>query len=143
LALAKKLGIDGINPAACDAMAEFNKITDGCGFDVVFEASGSRAGILMTTDACRIRGTIVPMSLAGVPVEFVLGKVSFKELSVIGSRVYTFEHFKEGVKQLEKIASQMDLRPLVSDIIPLDEAQKAIDMMRSGKNKGKILIRCK
>jgi len=142
LALAESLGIKVINPAKCDANKEFAALTDGNGFDVVYEASGSRAGILMTTDVCKIRGTIVPLSLAGVPVEFVLGKVSFKELSVIGSRVYTFEHFKAGVKMLEEIASRIDLRPLISDIIPLADAKDAIDMMKSGKNKGKILIKC-
>ena len=142
LALAESLGIKVINPAKCDANKEFADFTDGNGFDVVYEASGSRAGILMTTDVCKIRGTIVPLSLAGVPVEFVLGKVSFKELSVIGSRVYTFEHFKAGVKMLEEIASRIDLRPLISDIIPLADAKDAIDMMKSGKNKGKILIKC-
>ena len=142
LALAKTLGIDGINPATCDAMAEFAKITNGNGFDVVFEASGSRAGVLMTTDVCKIRGTIVPLSLSGAPLEFMLGKVSFKEMSVIGKRVYTFEHFQKGVKQLECIAKQIDLRPLISDILPLSDAQKAIDMMKSGQNKGKILIQC-
>lgn len=142
LNLAKQLGIDGVNPINCDVNKEFEKITNGTGFDVVFEASGSRAGILTTTDACRIRGTIVPMSLSGLPVEFVLGKVSFKELSVVGTRVYTFEHFKEGVELLKKLSLEMNLKPLISDIIPLDRANEAIDMMKSGKNKGKILIDC-
>lgn len=142
LTLAEKLGIKGINPAECDAAEEFAKLTDGNGFDVVYEASGSRAGILMTTDACKIRGTIVPLSLSGAPVEFVLGKVSFKEMSVVGSRVYTFEHFKAGVQMLADIASRVDLTPLVSDILPLAEAQRAIDMMKNGTNNGKILIKC-
>lgn len=142
LALAAKLGIEGVNPAKCDAPAAFAAFTDNVGFDVVFEASGSRAGILTTTDACRIRGTIVPLSLSGAPVEFALGKVSFKEMSVIGSRVYTFEHFRGGVEMLADIARERDLRPLISDVLPLCEAQSAIDMMKSGKNNGKILIKC-
>lgn len=142
LALAATLGIEGVNPAKCDVNAAFTEFAGVDGFDVVFEASGSRAGILTTTDACKIRGTIVPMSLAVTPVAFALGKVSFKEMSVIGSRVYTFEHFKGGVKMLADIAAARDIRPLVSDILPLSEAQIAIDMMKSGKNNGKILIKC-
>lgn len=142
LALAEKLGIKGINPAKCDIYAKISEITNGVGFDEVIEASGSKPGILMTTEACRIRGTIVPMALSGAPVEFILGKVSFKEQSVIGSRVYTAEHFREGVKMLAKIASEKAINPLVSDILPLEKAQTAIDMMKTGKNNGKILIDC-
>ncbi len=140
--LANKLGINTINPTECDINAKIAELTNGNGFDVVYEASGSKPGILMTTDACKIRGRIVPLSLAGTPVDFVLGKVSFKEMSVIGSRVYTFEHFKAGVDILAKIAAKKNIRPLISDIVPLEEAQKAIDMMRGGINNGKILVRC-
>ena len=86
-----------MNPAKGELDAYVRDHTDGNGFDVVYEASGSRAGILTCTDVCKIRGTIVPMSLSGAPVEFVLGKVSFKEMSVVGSRVYPFDHFKKGV----------------------------------------------
>lgn len=142
LALAQKLGINIINPAESDFSKEVNKLTDGVGFDVVIEASGSKAGILSTTDACKIRGTIVPMSLAGTPVEFILGKVSFKELSVIGSRVYSMEHFEKGVQMLAEIAKEKDITPLISDKISLNDAQIAIDMMKTGKNNGKILIKC-
>ncbi|MBO5218772.1 MAG: alcohol dehydrogenase catalytic domain-containing protein [Clostridia bacterium] len=143
LALAEKLGIKTINPTECDINAKIAELTNGNGFDVVYEASGSKPGILLSTDACKIRGTIVPLSLAGVPVEFCLGKVSFKEMSVIGSRVYPFDHFVAGVNMLAEIAAEKDIRPLISDILPLADAQKAIDMMKGGINCGKILIDCK
>ena len=42
---------------------------------------------------------------------------------------------------LAEIAAARDLRPLVSDILPLGEAQRAIDRMMHGENNGKILIR--
>ncbi len=141
LALAESLGIEGLHPADGDSLKEILRITDGEGFDCVYEASASRGGMLMSTDACRIRGTIVPLSLAGVPTDFCVGKVSFKEMRLVGSRVYTMEHFRGGVKMLADLAAQMDLNPLISDILPLDEAQKAIDMMRNGENRGKILIK--
>ncbi len=140
--LAAELGIATINPMGCDIQAELGKLTDGNGFDVVYEASGSKAGILMSTEVCKIRGTIVPLALSGVPVEFILGRVSLKELSVIGSRVYTAEHFREGLALLTTISAKRNLDKLVSDILPLNKANTAIDMMRTGKNSGKILIDC-
>jgi len=141
LALAESLGIEPLRPSDGDALAEILRVSDGNGFDVVYEASASRGGILMSTQAARIHGTIVPLSLAGTPTEFGVGSVSFKELRLIGSRVYTMEHFRLGVAMLAEIAAARDLRPLVSDILPLGEAQRAIDMMMHGENNGKILIR--
>ena len=109
--------------------------------EAVFQTLGMY-DILMTTEVCRIGGVIVPMALAGNPVEFILGRVSFKEQTVVGSRVYTHEHFSEGVKLLADISKKLELDPLVSDILPLYEANRAIEMMRNGTNAGKILIDC-
>lgn len=142
LDLAKVLGFETINPREVDVMSDINEITDGNGFDVVYEVSGSKAGILLTTSACKIRGTIVPLSLSGLPVEFELGKVSFKEMRVIGTRVYPYMDFVNGVKLLERMSDEYDLNMLISDILPLQEAQKAIDSMISGANVSKILIKC-
>lgn len=139
--LAQGLGIRCLDPVSQDLAAVTAELT-GEGFDVVCEASGSRPGILAATDVCRVRGTIVPMSLSGEPAAFCLGKVSFKELSVVGSRVYTPEHFRLGVRMLSEIDRQINLRSLVSDILPLEEARQAIQMMLDGSNAGKILIRC-
>ena len=140
-ALARSLGIDCLEIGK-NQLDECLRVTDGCGFDAVIEASGSKAGILLTTDACKIGGTIVPMSLSGAPIEFVLGKVSFKEQTVVGSRVYTFAHFVEGVEMLDTIAAKQNIENLVSDILPLSEANRAIEMMKRGENAAKILIDC-
>lgn len=140
--LAKNMGFETVNPIEEDVSERFAELVGVNGFDVVFETSGSKAGILLTTTACKIHGTIVPLSLSGMPVEFCLGTVSFKEQRVIGSRVYPYLDFVNGVRLLEKLSKTEDLSKLVSDILPLDEARKAIDYMISGKNTGKILLKC-
>ena len=139
-ATAAALGFPTHDPT-CGDEPGLLEATGGVGFDVVFEASGSKAGILSTTRLCKIHGVIVPLALAGAPVEFILGQVSFKEITVVGSRVYPFQHFKRGVEMLEKLyMSGTELNPLVSDTLPLCDAQKAVDMMISGKNACKILL---
>lgn len=141
-ALAERMGFETIDPAKEDALARVFELIGENGADVVFETSGSRPGILLTTSACKIHGTIVPLGLGGAPVEFCLGTVSFKEQRVVGSRVYPYLDFVGGVRLLERLAKSTDLSPLVSDILPLSEAQKAIDSMSSGANTGKILLKC-
>jgi 2-desacetyl-2-hydroxyethyl bacteriochlorophyllide A dehydrogenase len=142
LALAQSLGFDTINAKTEDVMKQVGELTNGNGFDIVFEVSGSKAGILLTTSACKIHGTIVPLSLSGAAVEFELGKVSFKEMRVIGTRVYSRDDFENGVYFLERMSKEYDLNQLITDIVPLKNAQMAIDSMKSGSNTGKILIDC-
>jgi len=140
-ATAEKLGFPTFDPVNGDEAELLAKSTGGAGFDAVIEASGSKAGILSTTRLCKIHGTIVPLALAGTPVDFILGQVSFKEQTVTGSRVYSFHNFKRGVEMLERLyKSGANLSPLVSDVLPLSEAQRAVDMMISGENACKILL---
>lgn len=140
-ATAEALGLRTFNPLDGDINEMARSKTGGAGFDVVIESSGSKAGILSTTALCKIHGVIVPMALAGTPVDFVLGQVSFKEQTVVGSRVYSFLHFRRGVETLEKLyADGVTLDPLISDIMPLSDAQRAINMMISGENACKILL---
>lgn len=142
LELAESFGIETINPAETDILMKTNEITDGIGFDVVYDASGSKAGALMLPDLGRIRGSLMSLSLSGIPYEFVLGKISFKEMTLIGSRLYSQEHFEAGVKTMEDLFRRQDLSKIVTDIMPLSKIVKAIEMMKFGKNIGKILIEC-
>ena len=123
-------------------MTKINELTDGNGFDIVYEVSGSKPGVLLTTKACKIRGTIVSMGLSGLEYPFPIGQISFKEQTLVGSRTYSEPNFIGGVRMLEKLDKQYDLSKLISDELTIDEAQKAIDMMINKTNNGKILIKC-
>jgi threonine dehydrogenase-like Zn-dependent dehydrogenase len=142
LLLARQLGFETINPMKVNILDKMNEVTDGSGFDIAFEASGSKASILQIPDLCRIRGTIVSLGLSGAPCEFILGKISFKEQSVIGSMLYSQEHFEAGIAMMAKLSGKYDLRVLITDIFPLDDTIMAIEKMKAGRSTGKILIKC-
>lgn len=142
-AVADEFGFETINPMDYkDVMDKINELTDGNGFDKVFEVSGSKAGVLLTTKACKIRGTIVSMGLSGLEYPFTIGQVSFKEQTLVGSRVYSEPDFIGGVRMLERLDKKYDLSKLISDEMTIDQAQEAIDSMINHKNNGKILIKC-
>lgn len=142
-AVADDFGFETINPMDYDdVMDKINELTDGNGFDKVYEVSGSKAGVLLTTKACKIRGTIVSMGLSGLEYPFTIGQVSFKEQTLVGSRVYSEPDFIGGVRLLEKLDKEYDLSKLISDEMTIDRAQEAIDSMINHKNNGKILIKC-
>jgi 2-desacetyl-2-hydroxyethyl bacteriochlorophyllide A dehydrogenase len=142
LQLAANLGFGTINSSKVDIMAETKKLTNGDGFDVVCDASGSKAGALMLPDLGRIGGKLLSLGLSGLPCEFVLGKVSFKEQTLNGSRLYSQEHFMSGIKMLEAISRKYDLSSIISDEMPLSQIVEGFEKMKAGKNVGKILIKC-
>lgn len=140
LSFAASFGLATVQPGQDDLMEQMRRHTDGRGFDVVIDATGSKAAALTLPDLCRIRGTIVPMGLSGTPVEIPLGKVSFKEQTIVGSRLYPFSHFERAVAMLPQLQQQFDIARLVTDLLPVEQAQGAIDQMMAGTNLGKILL---
>lgn len=138
--LADKLGIKTINPIKKDIIDEMKSITDGRGFDVVVDATGAKVSIKTLPDLCKVRGTMISMGLSGAAYEFVIGKVSFKEQRLIGSRLYSQSDFENGVSVMNELNKQIDLSKIVTDIMKLDDIEQAIEMMKNGKNVGKIVI---
>lgn len=140
----EEFGFTALNPAKENALERAKTLTENEGFDVVFEVSGSQAGILFATQACKIRGKIVPVGFPGKRPEFEVLQVIFKETTVIGSRVYSFQHFKNTVKMLENIVENQtfDVEKLIGGVYPLAQLEKGILMMKEGKNIGKLLIEC-
>lgn len=142
LAHAQELGFCTINAANEDVVQRAKELTGGDGFDIVIEASGSKSGVMMMTDVCRTGGTLMALSLSALPYEFPIGKVSFREMTLIGSRLYSQQDFENGVKLLTELARSRDLSSLISDIMPLDELPLALEKAKSGQCVGKILINC-
>lgn len=139
---ARSFAFDTIN-AAGDAPAQAAELTDGDGFDVVFEVSGSEPGVALAIEAARIHGTLVQVGFFGTMPQADLFKLTLKELALVGSRVYTQEDFRRTVRLLDRIAREkrFDLNQLISDQTGLTNLESAIRRMLAGEVSGKILIR--
>jgi 2-desacetyl-2-hydroxyethyl bacteriochlorophyllide A dehydrogenase len=131
-----------INPAEEDAAARLEELTDGEGYDIVIEVSGSQAGILFATQACRIRGTVVFVGFPGRTPQVNVLQGIFKELTMVGSRVYTFDDFQRTTEMLGKMAAdnRFDLENLISDVSPVEHLEQSLQTMKEGNSLGKILI---
>lgn len=141
--LAEELGFDTIDAFEDDVAAKVKEFTNCEGFDVVYEVTGTRSGVACAIASCKIRGTIVHVGFPGSPYEYNHLPVIFKELTVVGSRVYTMDDFVDTVAIEKNIINNniFDLRKLISDVMPLEELPKAIDMMINGVNLAKIVIK--
>ena len=135
----ESMGIETINPEQTDAMDLMHKVTDG-GFDIVYDTSGAPSCILQMPDLCRCGGKLLSLGLSGDAYPFIIGKVSFKEIKLIGNRLYSQEDFEAGVRFLEKNWQALHLDRMVTDRLGLSEINRAFEMMLHGENICKIII---
>ena len=136
----ESMGIETINPMETDTMDFMREVTGGSGFDIVYDTSGAAACYLQMPDLCRCGGKLLSLGLSGDAYPFVLGKVSFKEITLIGNRLYSQEDFEQGVRFLEDHWRELHLDRMISDRLGLSEIDKAFRMMIDGTNICKIII---
>lgn len=124
LGLAAKVGADRIVAVASgsDAMAGF-KSNKGY-FDVVIEASGNEAALRTGLECLKPRGIFIQLGLGGdmlVPQNIIVAK----EIEVRGSFRF-HEEFALAVDLINR--RRVDLTPLLTDVLPVDEAVKAFEL---------------
>jgi (R,R)-butanediol dehydrogenase/meso-butanediol dehydrogenase/diacetyl reductase len=136
--LAKKLGADVVvDPFKEDILEAGKKLTDGRGFDVVIDASGNINAAKQCIYLADNRGTILWAAVYGKDVE--IGVPPFlmyaKELTITSTFVSPYS-FPRALAMLPKL----ELKSLITDIVPLKDIQKAFELHKAGKSI-KILIK--
>jgi 2-desacetyl-2-hydroxyethyl bacteriochlorophyllide A dehydrogenase len=131
------LGFETLDPRETDQVAWVNRWTDGAGADVVFEVSGAAAAVLGATDLAKVRGTLVVVAIHPTPREINLQRVFWRELTILGARVYQRTDFEKAVELLDGGAIPADT--LITAILPLSDTQAAFAELESGRAM-KILI---
>jgi L-idonate 5-dehydrogenase len=121
LAIVSRIGADRVHNVMADPAA-LDPYRAGKGyFDVVFEASGSEAGLANAIATARPRGTIVQIGLGG-DIRTPMGPLVTKELALIGS----FRFHEEFAWAVDCIASgAIDVTPLLTRVVPVANADEA------------------
>jgi L-idonate 5-dehydrogenase len=124
LALARRVGADRTINVATQAQdlvpLKANKGT----FDVMIEASGNEQAILAGLDVLKPRGILVQLGLGGniaVPQTLVVSK----EIEIRGSFRF-HEEFALAVDLINR--RRVDLKPLLTEVLSLDQAEKAFQL---------------
>jgi (R,R)-butanediol dehydrogenase / meso-butanediol dehydrogenase / diacetyl reductase len=140
VALAKRLGLEAVNPKETDAVRFIEDRTGGAGADAVFEVSGSKAGVAVMPHLLRTRGRMVVVAIFAQPVEIDLFRVFWRELKLIGVRVYEREDFAKAIKLAA--SGELPLDALITETTSLDGLGESFAKMDSGGECMKILIDC-
>ncbi|MFB3829265.1 MAG: zinc-binding dehydrogenase [Bryobacteraceae bacterium] len=140
LKLATELGLETFDPRAADLPAFVEAHTGGAGADVVFEVTGSGAGVEMMTRLPRTRGRIVMVAIFSEPRPVDLFRFFWRELRMAGVRVYEPRDFDRAIALAASGALPLDR--LITDVRPLAQLESALQDMERGGEVMKILMEC-
>lgn len=135
----QELGFDVLDPSAQDQVEWVEEWTGGAGADVVFEVSGAAAAVLGATALAKVRGRLVVVAIHPQPRPVDLQRVFWRELTIVGARVYERADFETAVDMLA--AGAVPAEQLITAILPLAETADAFDKLASGQAM-KVLIDC-
>ena len=138
VALAHSLGFDALNPMETDLVKTVMARTGDAGADYVFEVSGSKPGAEVMTELLRTRGTVVIVAIFGQAPEVDLFKFFWRELKLIGVRVYESQDFERAIQLAA--SGDLPLDKLVTSIRPLDNLKAGFEEMEAGGPAMKILL---
>jgi (R,R)-butanediol dehydrogenase/meso-butanediol dehydrogenase/diacetyl reductase len=140
LRLCRELGLETVDPRDGDVAAVIKQLTDGRLADVVFEVSGSAAGLALTTKTAGIRSRIVVVAIFPEPQPVSLFDLFWKELELYGARVYEPSDFERAIALVHARALPLDR--LVTSVEPLQALPELFPALVRGGEEMKVLVDC-
>lgn len=140
LALASKLGIDTLNPKHDDVPVLVHQKTNDKGADVVFEVSGTQAGVDAMTASASVRGRIVMVAIHSEKPQVDMFQFFWRELELLGARVYDASDYQSAIELIQSGA--IDCEAMITDVSDLDQIQLAFSSLDEDSRAMKSLIKC-
>lgn len=139
LEIAKEFGFKTIDASEVKNIEEYLINNFGRKVDVVFEAAGSAITAQQMTTVVREQGKIVLVGLFKDPPLIDLSTMQYKEITLLTSRSYTRDEFKDSISLAIKLKNKLE--KIVSHIVDVDDANRAISIMKSAQDVLKVLIK--
>lgn len=135
--LAADEGFQTLDPSDDGTLTALETWTEGAGAQVVFEVSGSAGGVELGVQALAVRGRMVVVGIHTAERPTNLHRVFWRELTILGSRVYQRSDFEAAISLLER--GVIEPSRLISAVFPLAHGEQAFAHLASGEAM-KVLI---
>lgn len=139
-AVAESLGLTAADPLQQGFAELVDSWTGGAGADVVFEVSGAASAVLSATDLAKVRGTVVVVAIHPEPRPVNLHRVFWRELTLLGARVYERTDFERAVELVAE--GVVPAEDLITKVLPLTEVDAAFETLEQGAAM-KLLVDCR
>lgn len=107
------------------------------GFGVALEMSGAEPAIRQAIEALVMGGKLAMLGIPSGGMDVIWADIILKALTIRG--VYGREMFETWRKMLGLLRSGLDLEPLITHRVPMEDFQAGFDAMRSGRS-GKVVM---
>lgn len=138
--LAEELGLTVWDPAAEDLPELVRQWAGEAGADVAFEVSGAAGGVDTAVEVLGVRGRLCLVAIHPRPREINLHRFFWRELTLVGARLYDRSDFEKAVALVADGTIPADR--LISKVVPLTEAPAAFEALEGGGDVMKILVDC-
>jgi 2-desacetyl-2-hydroxyethyl bacteriochlorophyllide A dehydrogenase len=137
--LAERLGLTAWD-AGSDVPDLVRRWTDDAGAEVAFEVSGAQGGVQTAVDVLAVRGRLCLVAIHPRPREVNLHRFFWRELTLIGARLYDRPDFEAAVALVAD--GTVPAAQLIGRVVALDEAAAAFASLEAGGDVMKILVDC-
>ncbi|SDE42229.1 2-desacetyl-2-hydroxyethyl bacteriochlorophyllide A dehydrogenase [Pricia antarctica] len=137
---ANELGLNAVNPTKIDLVKYVIEQTEGRRADVVFEVAGVQPALDVMCEVAGIRGRIVMVAIHGQKKEIDLFKFFWKELKLIGARVYEKEDYEKAIALIT--ANELPFEEMITDVQPLSNIQQVFENIDKNPDGMKVLMDC-
>ncbi|MFC8342321.1 zinc-binding dehydrogenase [Streptomyces sp. NPDC057280] len=138
--LAEELGLVVWDPATDDVADLVGEWSGDAGADVAFEVSGAQGGVDTAVDVLGVRGRLCLVAIHPKPREINLHRFFWRELTLVGARLYDRCDFEKAVALVAEGTVPADR--LISKVVPLTQAPAAFEALEGGGDVMKILVDC-
>jgi (R,R)-butanediol dehydrogenase/meso-butanediol dehydrogenase/diacetyl reductase len=139
-AIAEEVGLRTVDPSSTDVTTLVEQWTGGAGVAAAFEVSSSPAGLDLAVMSLAVRGRLTLVAIHPLPVPVNLHRFFWRELTLVGARVYQRTDFEEAVRLLER--GVIPTAQLTTSVVPLSEVASAFELLESGRAM-KVLLDCR
>jgi 2-desacetyl-2-hydroxyethyl bacteriochlorophyllide A dehydrogenase len=136
--LMERVGLRTVDPSD-DVLEVVEEWTKGAGVDVSFEVSGSPGGVEAAVMSLAVRGRLALVAIYPRPTPVNLFRFFWRELTMVGARVYEHVDFEGALSLLARGAIPADA--LITDVVELQRAPEAFAQLVSGEAM-KVLVDC-
>jgi len=140
LKLAQSLGFATLNPKEVNVADDIYAQTANKGADVIFEVSGTQAGVATMTEAAATRCRIVMVAIHDTNPTVDLFKFFWREIELLGARVYEPEDFDRAISLVA--AGAIDCNSMITGVRSLDEISGVFEALSGNAAAMKTLIKC-
>ena len=133
---AENLGFDVFDSEEDRVTDEVNRVTGNEGADMVFECAGTLSAAHRMCQLVRTRGKVVVVGVHKEPHPVDLQTLNFREITMIGTRVYTRGDFQKALQ----VIGDLPVEELISHKIPIDNASQGFQLIKKPEDVCKVII---